>query len=327
MTDNFYIPMDGDDSGARPWPDTNTTKFWDNNGLWIRTFPVPGDRSRHDDGNTTRVGLETLVMVRVTNKVDALIKNLRIQAYLFPPGFGAMTPSAKQAVFDLAPPRDIPGQSTVEIEVPPTWTPGEPDYQKTSGGHFCIAANIYTLGQGSEGKLLGADELFEPVTNAHHAQRNIILKEAQHGSGTSSKVPTTQYPPPGGDTMFRVSAEHVTTKPGEGRLAMLVHHPRVVSTEAGIARGEISLSTSGGPVPITVGTEPPAITLRSDLIPGLDTLFSFAPDRPDRIDTDLVVDLPKDAPLGSLHTFDIALWSERGDMVGCPLRVMILVTE
>ncbi|MEU9194527.1 hypothetical protein [Streptomyces hundungensis] len=323
MADNFYIPMDSNDSGARPWPDTNTTQPWDNNGLWIRTFPTPGDHSHHDDGNTTRVGLETVVMVRVKNKSDTLIKNLRIQAYLFPPGFGAMTPSAKQAAFDLAPPMDIPGKTTVEIEVPPTWTPDAADYQRTSGGHYCIAANIYTLGQGSEGKVLGANELFEPAANAHHAQRNLILNDAPHGPGTSSKVPTTQYPPRGGNTMFRVSAEHVTTKPSEGQLAMLVAHPRVVAT----ARGKISLNTSHGPVPITVGTEPPAIALRSDLIPGLDTLFSFAPDRPDRIDTDLVVDLPRDAPLGSLHTFDIALWSERGDMCGCPLRVMLLVTE
>ncbi|MEU6975400.1 MULTISPECIES: hypothetical protein [unclassified Streptomyces] len=324
MTDHLYIRMSDTDDGVRPWPDSNTPKFWDNDGLWIRTFPDPNHPQDHVDGNTTRVGLKTLVMVRVKNKGPELMQDVRIQAYLFPPGFGAMTPSAKQAVFNLAPPTNINPGAVVEIEVPPQWTPLDSDYQKTSGGHFCIAANVYTS---TDGKEVGAFETFEPVNNAHHAQRNLVLNDAPHGPGTSSKVPTTQYPPPVSDMLYLVTAEHVTTKPSPGQLDMLVHHPRVVSTEAGLARGEVGLSTSSGTVPITVGTEPPVFGLSSDFIPGLDTRFRFAPDRPDRIDTDLIVDLPKDAPLGSLYTFDIALWSERGDMVGCPLRVMLLVTE
>ncbi|ALO05888.1 hypothetical protein AQF52_0288 [Streptomyces venezuelae] len=327
MADNFYIPMSGSDTGARPWPDTNTPRHWDNDGLKIRTFPNPDDRTRHDDGNTTQVGLETRVLVRVTNRTNAPIGNLRIQACLFPPGYGAMTPDAKWRLFDQASRTDIPASATVDIEVSPSWTPSDTEYQRTSEGHYCMAANVYTTGTNAEGVQLATDKPFEPVTNAHHAQRNLVLNDVSHGPGTSSKVPTTQYPPPGGDTMFRVSTEHVTTKPSDSQLAALVRHPRVVATEEGIARGEVSLSTSGGLVPVTVATEPSAIALRSDLVPGLDTLFSFAPDRPDRIETDLVVDLPKDAPLGSLHTFDIALWTERGDMVGCPLRVMTLVTE
>ncbi|MFD9724987.1 hypothetical protein [Streptomyces sp. NPDC059072] len=330
MADTFFIPMDGNDGGSRPWPDSNTTKFWDNNGLCIRTYPIAGDRSRYEDGNTTRVDLETVVKVKVQNKTSNLIQGVRVQAYLFSPGYGpSMTPSAKYKPFDEAPPTDIPGGQAVEIVAPPVWKPTTTELGMTSAtAHFCVAANVYTTGPNAEGALLAENQPFEPVKNAHHAQRNIVLREASHGPGTSSKVPTTQYPPPGGgDTMFRVSTEHVTTKPSESQLAMLVHHPGVVATEAGIARGEISLTTSGGLVPITVGTEPSAIALRSDLVPGLDTLFSLPPDRPDRIDTDLVVDLPEGAPLGSLHTFDIALWSERGDMLGCPLRVMILVTE
>ncbi|MER8043615.1 hypothetical protein [Streptomyces sp. NPDC094032] len=334
MTDNLYIPMGTGDSGARPWPPANEPKFYNNNGLWLRAFPDPNNHNNHQDGNTTQVGWETLVMVRVTNKSQDVMKNVKVQACLFAPGFGAMTPSAKQTAFDLTPAIDILGQATVEIEVPPIWKPLDEDFKRTvPGGHFCIAANVYTTGVGGapgEGKLLGADELFQPVDNGHHAQRNLILNDAPHtggGGGTSSKVPTTQYPPPTSAMLYRVSTEHVTTKPSPGQLDVLAHHPRVLSTPDGLARGEVSLSTSRGPVPITVSTEPPAITLSSDATPGLDTLFSYAPDRPDRIDTDLVVDLPPDAPIGSLHTFDVALWTERGDLVGCPLRVMLLVTE
>ncbi|MFE7580863.1 hypothetical protein ACFU5Y_04760 [Streptomyces gardneri] len=327
MADKLYIPMDSNDHGARPWPDTSTPKFWDNEGLRIRSYPNKDDHSVHNDGNTTQVGWETQVIAKVTNKSRNAVENVKVQAYLFAPGFGAMTPAAKYALFEITPARTIAAETTVEIELMPYWIPQEPEYQRTSNGHFCIAANVFTTGTGAEGKELSAQESFQPVTDGHHAQRNLVLNDAPHGPGTSSKVPTTQYPPPGGDTMFRVSAEHVTTKPSESQLAMLVHHPHVVATEEGLARGEVGLSTSGGLVPITVATEPSAIALRSDLVPGLDTLFSFAPDRPDRIDTDLVVDLPEDAPLGSLHTFDIALWTERGDMVGCPLRVMTLVTE
>lgn len=332
MADNLYIRIAGNDTGARPWNNTdNATKSWDNDSLWLRTYPNPQDHSVHDDSNTTRVDLDTAVMVRVTNKSNAAMPGVTIQAWLFPPGFGEMKPAAKQMAFDLTPSREIPGQGSgqnvVEIEMTPLWKPSEPDYQRTSNGHYCIAANVYQSETipNAEGRQLGANDLIRSSEDPHHAQRNLILQPAPHGSGTSSKVPTTTYPPPGGDPAYLVSAEHVTTKPSESQLAMLAHHPGVVA--AGADGTRLTLDTSRGPVPITVGTEPPAFALRSDLIPGLDTLFSFATDRPDRIDTDIVVDLPEDAPIGSLHTFDVALWSERGDMIGCPLRVMILVTE
>ncbi|MFS8197499.1 hypothetical protein ACLVWQ_02310 [Streptomyces sp. CWNU-52B] len=332
MADRLVIPIDGTDNGSRPWPDTNTTKTWDNNSLWLRTFTDP--QHPHDpnypvDSNTTRVGEETTVMVRVRNKGSDPALGVKIQAWLFPPGFGEMKTSSAYMGFDLTPARDIPAGTTLDIRVPPIWKPSEPEYQRTSGGHFCIAANCYQSDTvaNPEGKLLGVNDTVRPSTDQHHAQRNIVLLPAPQGSGTSSKVPTTTYPPPGGSQQYLVSAEHVTTKPSAGQLAMLVHHPGIVATEADLARGEISLNTSRGPVPVTVGTEPPGFTLRSDHIPGLDTLFGFAADRPDRVDTDIVVERPKDAPVGSLHTFDLALWSERGDMIGSALRVMLLVTE
>ncbi|MFE2323345.1 hypothetical protein ACFXD5_05365 [Streptomyces sp. NPDC059385] len=324
MTDNLYIPVEGVDDGTqRPYP-PNPNPAW--NGVSLR-FIYNGI-----EDVKAYIGKDNQILVRVKNRGDQAMDNVTVQAYVFQSGFGFGYPGYAIHRCDVDQPQQTVGGhgGTATFFMKGPWKPLDTD--GAADKHFCLLANVYQVG--GEGKALDYQDpnaVLDVDHNQHHGQCNIVVlpaSQAPAGSGgTSSKVPTTTFPPRGGSAEFSVRAETVTTKPSESQLALLRGRPGVVPGGGPTALGGLSLTTSRGPVPITLGTGTPAFELRSEVIPGLDTPFRFSEGRREPIPTDIEVRLPEGAPLGSLHVFDVGLRTERGDLAGSGLRVMILVTE
>ncbi|MFE7546760.1 hypothetical protein [Streptomyces gardneri] len=326
MPGNLYIPVeDMDDGTQRPYPTNTPTPAWAGRNVRILCNGKEDTKAYAENDNT--------IVVRVMNKGAQAMQNVTAQAYVFDPGIGMMgrPGDAVHRCDTNQTAQDIAANSMATFFMKAPWHPHTPDLEGATEKHFCLMANVYQKGgEGAELVYTDQNAALDVDHNQHHGQCNIMLlpaSQAPPGSGGyNPKVPTTTYPPRGGNPEYQVRAEHVTTKPEESQLALLRGHPGVVPG-GGTAPGGLILMTSKGPVPITVSTETPGFDLRSELIPGLDTLFRFAEDRPNKISTDIEVRLPEGAPLGSLHVFDLGLRTERGDLVGSGLRVMILVTE
>lgn len=323
MTDYLYIPVEeADDGTQRPYPPTAPTPAWAGQNVRLRC--------NGKEDTKAYIGLDNTLVVRVKNKSDQAMDNVTAQAYVFASGFGFGYPGYAEHRCDVEQTvQSVGAHGTATFLMKPPWKPKDTDGAPDK--HFCLLANVYQ--KGGEGKELlynDPNAVLDVDHNLHHGQCNITVlpaSQAPPGSGgTSSKVPTTTFPPRGGTAEFTVRAEHVTTKPEESQLSLLRVHPGVVAGGSS-AVGGLSLMTSKGPVPLTLGTETPRFALHSDVIPGLDTPFRFADGPRDKIPTDIEVRLPEGAPLGSLHVFDVGLRTERGDLAGSGLRVMILVTE
>ncbi|MFF3650949.1 hypothetical protein ACFYXV_20210 [Streptomyces sp. NPDC002181] len=325
MPGNLYIPVTGADDGTqRPWPANAATPPWAGENVRVIC------RGKEDVKAYAQV--DNTFVVRVKNKGSEPMLNVTAQAWMFDPGIGMGRPgdAVHRCDTNQTVQRVDPGATATFLMTPP-WHPEATDLGGASEKHFCLMANVYQVnGEGQELKYTDPAAALDVDHNQHHGQCNILLLPVSQappgGGGTNSKVPTTTYPPRGGDPQYLVRADRVTTKPEESQLALLRGHPGVVPG-GGTAPGGLRLMTSKGPVPITVSSETPGFDLRSELVPGLDTPFRFAEDRPNKIPTDIEVRLPENAPLGSLHVFDLGLWTERGDLVGSGLRVMLLVTE
>ncbi|MEU6928760.1 hypothetical protein AB0A05_06310 [Streptomyces sp. NPDC046374] len=325
MTDNLYIPVEDTDGGTqRPYP-PNPNPSWNGENLRFNYNGIPDVKAY--------IGKDNPILVRVKNKGDQPMDNVTVQAYVFQSGFGFGYPGYAIHRCDIDQPKQtVAAHSMATFFMKEPWKPGDTDGAPDK--HFCLLANVYQDQAGGEGKRLLYEDpnaVLDVDHNQHHGQCNIVVapaSQAPPGSGgTSSKVPTTTFPPRGGSAEFSVRAETVTTKPDESQLALLRVRPGVVPGGGADALGGLSLTTSKGPVPITLGTGTPAFELRSEVIPGLDTPFRFSEGRREPIPTDIEVRLPEGTPLGSLHVFDVGLRTERGDLAGSGLRVMILVTE
>ncbi|AYV32063.1 hypothetical protein EES41_35510 [Streptomyces sp. ADI95-16] len=317
---DLYIPIDDSADGGteRPYPTDRATKPWENAN--IRIQPEGGTES-----TSAHAGRKNTVIVRVKNKGQEVMTGVQAQAWVFDPGIGEMTKENAYDWFDNAGNAQTikPGEKAT-FRMTPWNAPSFGD--GVTEKHFCLRANTYQV-DGEGERVTRTAGTLKPDTDAHQGQCNITLVTAPQGQGTSQKVPTTTFPPPGGDPVYMLRADHVTTKPDVGELAVLKAHGGIVPNGGETSVGGLSLMTSRGPVPITLSSVAPGFDVRSEFIPGFDTPFTFAEGRPDKIPTDIVVHIPEDAAIGSLHVFDVGLWTERGDMVGSGLRVLTLVTE
>jgi hypothetical protein len=197
----FYFKIDyGDtpsvDDGVSPY--SGARPFWNNNSLWLTGGPSQ---------TSTAVGDATQVKARVTNTAAEYDGNVYVQAWIFQPFVGQVTPddgihvdgvSTDPLIAFTGSLFDVPngsGASTEDAGQPKThvalagtsggtgsWTP-QADELSTYGGHLCICANVYS---NSDGAALSTDTPFATTTytdgdgnqqprDAHHGQRNIAL--------------------------------------------------------------------------------------------------------------------------------------------------------
>lgn len=186
-------PTSGNDRGG-DYSATNPP-FWDNNSLWLR----------HDGADQTSVHVNdnTKVTMRITNYGPRVSSQVHVQAWVFQPFVGQVTPGdaitddsgvliAFQDALNGVPSgsgasTEDAGQVDTHVSVAGTgtgsgyWKPTPQELTKY-GSHLCIAANVYTLGDGSElttgtpfATTSYTDDNGPHGRDAHHGQRNIAL--------------------------------------------------------------------------------------------------------------------------------------------------------
>ncbi|MFF0430707.1 hypothetical protein ACFYU9_00560 [Streptomyces sp. NPDC004327] len=331
MPGNLFIPIDyslngpgSDDGTQRPW---NGSPVWyANNSIWVD----PGvDKAQIDQ--------ETHVKVRVSNKGDTLMKAVTVDAWFFVPGIGDMSPSSALKRFSSGQLDIKAGESVVfTADASPVWKPSDPELAKTQGGHGCIIANCYQSDEvvaNPEGAPVGETTPVDPTVDQHLGQRNITLvKVSQDDAPAPQKVPYTTFPPRGGNPEVMVNAS--PANPRIDRIDptsefVLASQEGIEAFEAGMDGGSgLNLITSGGPVEIRPSTDPPSFELSAEGMPReLGTRFRFDEGRPDQIDSEIMVRLPANAEIGSLHTFDLGMYDADDVLIGSGLRVLVLVTE
>ncbi|MFI8961904.1 hypothetical protein ACIGO8_07295 [Streptomyces sp. NPDC053493] len=330
MAGNLYIPIDfglngpGNDNGNRPWQGPQA--FYDNASIWLdpRT-------------NVAHVGEATHVKVRISNRGGQTMKAVTVQAWSFVPGIGNMSPSSAIQTFESGM-GDVPAGSSLVFtcDASPVWHPSTEELAKTTNGHMCIIANCFQSDEfvpDPEGGPVPNARPVDPVGDQHQGQRNIQIVQVQQDAVSEPQhVHYSTYTPPVEHTPhtgpYLVSATHnLRELDPAGILALRGHEGFSIDSDTVIANGGLNLLTSGGPRKILPSTEPPTFELRAPGMPGLGEAFHFAEDRPVMIDSEMVVQLPRDAEVGSLHTFDIGLKDDKGYLVGSGLTVMMLVTE
>ncbi|MET8507953.1 hypothetical protein ABZV60_25360 [Streptomyces sp. NPDC004787] len=331
MAGNLFIPIDfglngpGNDNGNRPWQGPQA--FYDNSSIWLdpRT-------------NVAHVGEATHVKVRVSNRGTQKMQAVTVQAWSFVPGIGNMSPSSAIQTFESGI-GDIPagGSLVFTCDASPVWHPSTAELAKTTNGHMCIIANCFQSDEfvpDPEGGPVPNPVPVNPEGDQHQGQRNIQIVQVQQAAASEPQhVHYSTYTPPASPTPhtgpYLVSATHnLRDLDPAAILALRGHEGFAVDPDSGIVNGGgLNLITSEGLRRILPSTEPPAFELRVPNLPGLDEMFHFAEDRPAMIDSEMVVQLPRDAEVGSLHSFDISLKDDKGYLVGSGLTVMMLVTE
>lgn len=351
----FYFKIDyGDtpsvDDGVSPY--SGARPFWNNNSLWLTGGPSQ---------TSTVVGDPTQVKVRVTNTAPEYSGNVHVQAWIFQPFVGQVTPgdgihvdggatnpliAFTGSLFDVpngsgAPGEDA-GQPKTHVALAGTsggsgsWTP-QADELSTYGGHLCICANVYSATDGAE---LTTDSLFATTTytdgagnqqprDAHHGQRNIaLLASAQ----PSQKLKFDIRPPlwAGRPTLLDI---HALT----GRLA-------IGAGERWLLRSHSNVSLEDGRlvIPGARGKEAaPLVNSRKELrgtleVPGLGEVglgeVGLRETGAERIRLEAVktplaatLTLQRDDAKGSLQSFEIVQRTEDGAILG-GLTVLSLVT-
>ncbi|MEE1801928.1 hypothetical protein PUR57_25110 [Streptomyces sp. JV176] len=336
MTGNLFISMDfGLNTPEQPGTDDGTQRPWTSDKpIWYSNNSI-----RLDPGvDIATVDQPTHIKVRVSNKGAQVMKSVMVEAWFFIPGIGDMKPPGAFHTFvsGLA---DVPaGGSTVfTCDTDPVWVPSDTDLAKTNGGHACIIANCFQSDEfvaDPEGRPVDINQPVASNGDQHQGQRNIqIIKVQKAVASAPQRVTYTTYPPTSSSHHeYLVSATHVN--PGIERFdptteSVLVSQEGVEAFETGVNGGSgLNLITSGGPVEIRPATDPPTFELRTEGMPReLGTRFRFEEDRADQIDSEVIVQLPPDAEVGSLHSFDLGMWADNGELVGSGMHVLVLVTE
>ncbi|MEU7515544.1 hypothetical protein AB0B13_26605 [Streptomyces sp. NPDC042898] len=357
MAGNLYVGVDygrnngpGEDSGSRPWT-RDDPPFWANASIWLE----PGITK-------ATVGDPSFIRVRVSNRGSQIMNSVRVQAFIYPASIGVPPTFGTATKIFSAPTHIPPGAGTNDpddahiVRFGP-WTPQPAELQ--GDGHMCLIANVYQseddVAVPDPGSApITATEGFNPNGEQHQGQRNIILQPARQPAVSQPvkvQYTTRPEPPSSHPRQYKVMAEPFefdgfspdellilsqvkeieftkpSTKPGTDP-ASGPGTDRGTDTASvfGSDYGEPVLKTSYGTERVTRATSRMSFSLKAEGIPGLDQTFERDEKMGDTVLSELEVQLDPDAPVGSLHTFDLSLNDEK-DRVGSGLRVMILVTE
>ncbi|MFD8971211.1 MULTISPECIES: hypothetical protein [unclassified Streptomyces] len=359
MAGNLLVGVDygrnngpGEDSGARPWA-REDPPFWANASIWLE----PGITK-------ARVGEPTFIRVRVSNRSGQIMKAVRVQTFLYPASIG-VPPTFATSIKNNANPVDIPpGAGTNDPDDAHIvrfngWTPQPGDLQ--GDGHMCLIANVYqsedeVASPDPGSKEITATDGFNPNGEQHQGQRNIILEQARQPAVSQSQPVRVQYTtrpesPSAHPRQYKVMAEPFEFDGFSPDEIMVLSQVREIEftkpptepatgpgTDPGIDPGtdpasvfgsdpgELVYKTSYGHERVTRATSRMSFSLKAEGIPGLNETFERDEKMGDLVASELEVQIDPDAPVGSLHTFDLSLNDEK-ERVGSGLRVMILVTE
>lgn len=343
MAGNLFLSVDygknggtGDDGAQRPWT-RQDPPFYASNSIWL-------------DPNATHTteGATTFVKVRVSNKGNQAMTGVTVQAFIFEPHAGLPTPGASPVKLESSAKTVQPGGGSLTDSDPHVftlgpWTPTDAQFPGEGEKHLCLIANVFQdpaemdpppVNPGdAEGNRIASDGTFKPNEDQHQGQRNITLHKVQQASlSQPARVPYSTYPPPPPPSDFPrqmlVSAEPVPHSdllgPAEFFVLSSLGETEMLEREGNDP--ELALRTSWGREPVRLSTAPMSFELKAEGIPGLGRTFQMDNSIRKVVPSELEVRLDPDAPVGSLHAFDVTL-REDGEVVGSGLRVLLLVTE
>jgi hypothetical protein len=180
---DLYLSVDfgaspSTDNGTRPY--TGTNPQWNAFSLWLDGGP---------NQTQTQVGTPTTVKVRVSNKGNAPVPAVHVDAYVMNPFIGAAKPNQaierlSGAVGSVGPGSGSTSPTDAHVVTcsiqdpnlgPIPWTPTQTELTSsaTNGvGHLCLIANVFADGDGHQ--LLEGED-FKVIDDQHQAQRNISL--------------------------------------------------------------------------------------------------------------------------------------------------------
>ncbi|MFC9860978.1 MULTISPECIES: hypothetical protein [unclassified Streptomyces] len=334
---NLYVSVDygratgpAVDDGTRPWT-REDPPFWANASIWLE----PGI-------DKAKVGQPSFIHVRVSNKSRQEMKNVQVQTFIFTPTVGVPV-TFNDCIKNNGAKLGIPSGSGTNaaddgnvVKIGP-WTPGPGDLK--GDGHMCLIANVFQTEEGAfplppdpgSHEIVSQDENpFNPNGDPHQCQRNIqLLPATQQAIQQPVKVVYTTRPssPTVHPRAYQIKMDLVDIDGFTAdELFILSRQREIEFTGSESKDGELRLKTSWGTERIARGPRPLSFDLKAEGIPGLGQTFERDARMPQEIPSELEVQIDPEAPVGSLHTFDITLHDEK-ELVGSGLRVMVLVTE
>ncbi|MFE1546171.1 hypothetical protein [Streptomyces sp. NPDC058718] len=364
MAGNLLVGVDygrnngpGEDSGARPWS-REDPPFWANASIWLE----PGiTKARVGEPTFIRVRVSNRSgQIMKAVRVQTFLYPASIGV---PPTFATSIKNNANPV-DIPPGAGTNDPDDAHIVRFNGWTPQPGDLQ--GDGHMCLIANVYqsedeVASPDPGSKEITATDGFNPNGEQHQGQRNIILEQARQPAISHSQPVNVSYstrPPVQSEhpRQYKVMAEPFefdgfspdevlvlsqvrdieltkpSTKPPTDPATGPGTDPSIdpgtdPASVFGSDFGELVLKTSYGTERVTRARSRMSFELKADGIPGrLGESFLRDEKMADVVASELSVQIDPDAPVGSLHTFDLSLQDDK-ERIGSGLRVMILVTE
>ncbi|UQU67635.1 hypothetical protein COUCH_15755 [Couchioplanes caeruleus] len=273
-------PIPGDlylsvDFGSSPTKDDGTRPYTGANPQW-NNFSIALSGGPND--TQTRVGAQTSVKVRVSNKGQAPVTDVHVDAYVMNPFIGIAHPNQaiqrlRGSVGSVAPGSGSSGPTdahvvTCLVNGSAPWIPTNAELNATlnGDGHMCLVANVYSDADNADDgrQLLEADD-FAVVTDQHQGQRNITVLPMSLRAEQIMEF--LVMPAPRGVEETFVAFEPVDLRAGlgAGDRALLLSHDFVIAAEGSEGElGQLSVLVKGEPFPLFVSERPLTTKLSVD---------------------------------------------------------------
>ena len=311
------------DNGTRPY--TGTNPQWNAFSLWLEGGP---------NQTQTQVGTPTTVKVRVSNKGNAPISAVHVDAYVMNPFVGLAKPNQaierlSGAVGSVGPGSGSTSPTDAHVVTcsiqdpnlgPIPWKPTQAELTSsaTNGvGHLCLIANVFADGDGHQ--LLEGED-FKVIDDQHQAQRNIALLAKP--AGVRQHFMEFQIMP-GFDERQETL---IAVDPVEPKVAIGAGERWLIRSQQGFfkdreRRGGLLLERDGTRYPIHVSD----VRLRPRLLVEGDEFGGRLPTFSEPLRARIEFEVSEDERPGTVQVFDIVQRDREGRALGA-LRVLTVAT-
>ncbi|MEU4477935.1 hypothetical protein AB0F68_07725 [Micromonospora sp. NPDC023966] len=265
-------PIPGDlylsvDFGSSPTKDDGTRPYTGANPQW-NNFSIALSGGPND--TQTRVGAQTSVKVRVSNKGPEPVTDVHVDAYVMNPFIGIAQPNQaiqrlRGSVGSVAPGSGSSGANdahvvTCLVNGSFPWVPTNAELNATinGDGHMCLVANVYSDADGADdGRPLLDGEDFSVINDQHQGQRNITVLPMSLRAEHIMEFLVMPAPREVEETFVAFEPVDLRAGLGAGDRALLLSHDFVIAAEGGDGEpGQLSVLIKGKPFPVFPSDRP-----------------------------------------------------------------------